>query len=203
VTDALKDAVDQACIDKGMPCIGVTARIGAILTAIVRCTRATRILELGTLGGYGAMCLARGNADARVDTVELQPAFVACAQRMIACHGFDRQIRVIQDDACAFLDTARDGHPYDLVFIDADKRSYPRYLKKAIEVVVDGGWIVADNVYAKGRLFRLAYHSPSVATLRTFSTHLATHPQLRAAVFDCDDGLALAQVVRRDRSDTR
>ncbi|MBU6145535.1 MAG: O-methyltransferase, partial [Paenibacillaceae bacterium] len=61
MTDALKDAVDQACLDRGMPCIGVTARIGSILTSIVRRTRAQRVLELGTLGGYGAMCLARGN----------------------------------------------------------------------------------------------------------------------------------------------
>lgn len=203
MTDALKDAVDQACLDRGMPCIGVTARIGSILTSIVRRTRAQRVLELGTLGGYGAMCLARGNAEARVDTVELQPAFAAVAQRMVACHGFAQRIRIIACDALAYLDAIVGKQMYDVVFIDADKRSYPQYLHKAIAVTVDCGWIVADNVYAKGRLFQLAYDSPSVATLRTFSTQLATHPQLRAVVFDCDDGLALAQVVRHDRSDYR
>lgn len=195
--DPLRERVDRTLIQAGMPTIGVSVKMGRLLTWIVQQTRPRHIVEIGTLGGYSAMCLARGNPTTQIETIELQASFVAVARSNIDQEGYARQIQVVHSDAAVHLVSLREQHRmFDLAFIDADKRSYPHYLDAVVPMMVVGGLILADNVFAKGRLYRTAYRSSSVDALRTFHEQLRVHPRLRAQIVHCDDGLAIAQVVR-------
>ena len=186
----------------GLPDIQVSPLQGRLLMLLARMQGARRILEIGTLGGYSTIWLARGLAEGgRLTTLEVDPrhAEVACAN--LACAGVGDVVDVLVGPA---LDTlprlASDGAgPFDLVFLDADKPNNPRYLEWALRLSRPGTAIVADNVVREGEVADPESTDPNVPGTRRFHELLAAEPRVSATVIQTVgskkwDGFALALV---------
>jgi predicted O-methyltransferase YrrM len=166
---------------------------GALLEVLARAIGARAILEIGTLEGYSTQWLARAlPPDGRLVTLEVDPARAAAAHEALG----DRA-EVIAGDARATLQQL-DG-PFDLIFIDADKRSSAIYLGHALRLSRPGTLIVADNVVRDGAVVDPHSHDPSVHGVRAFFDAVHDEPRLRATAIQTVgakgyDGFALAVV---------
>jgi predicted O-methyltransferase YrrM len=182
---------DDPVIDTGgLPPHEVTAPQGALLELLARAIGARRILEIGTLGGYSTSWLAR--AGARVVTLEVDPAYAEIAGRNLA--GLD--VELIVGPALETLPTVEG--PFDLIFIDADKRSNREYLRHALRLSRPGTLIVADNVIRGGAVVE-DFDDPSVQGVRAFFDALAAEQDVLATAIQTVggkgyDGFALALV---------
>ena len=139
----------------GLPAISVAPNQGKMLHLLVRATGARRVLEIGTLGGYSTIWLARGlPVDGRLVTLEYEPHHAAAAQANLARAGFAGRVEVRVGSAHDTLPVlaGENGAPFDLVFIDADKQSYAEYFDWALRLTRPGGLIIADNVIRKGEV---------------------------------------------------
>lgn len=210
ITDLLlgtDEALAAALADSaaaGLPDIAVSAAHGRLLTLLARATGARRILEIGTLGGYSAICLARGlHPGGRLVTLELQPAHADVARANIARAGLAGQVTVrVGPAAESLVHLADEGAaPFDLVFIDADKAGYVTYLEGALRLSRPGTLIIADNVVRRGRVIDPDSDDVNVQGVRRFNEALAADPRLSATILQTVgvkgyDGLALAVVGR-------
>lgn len=169
--------------------------VGRLLALLARARQARRVLEVGTAIGYGALCLARGAPEARVVTLEADAAMAAVAREFLQRGGvLDRvEVRV-----GAALDLLADLEgPLDLVYLDAAKREYRRYLDAVVPRMAIGGLLVADNLLWKGRVAEPPEQRDTDAdALRAFNGYLMMHPQLQAVVLPLGDGVGLAAKVR-------
>jgi len=190
----------------GLPAIDVTSLQGKFLEFLVRVSGARRILEIGTLGGYSTIWLARALPESgRVVTLELDPHHAEVARANLQGAGvLDRvEIRVGKAiESLATLARASDTPEdlFDLIFIDADKQSYPQYLVWSLKLSHPGTVIVADNVVREGRVADPACDDPNVQGVRRFTELLAAEPRLSATVLQTVgakgyDGFALAVVL--------
>jgi len=201
--DEKLDAALAANRKAGLPAIDVSRLQGKFLELLVRISGARRILEIGTLGGYSTIWLARGLPEGgRIVTLEFDPhhAEVACANLEHA-GVLDRvDLRVGRAiDTLPKLENTADS-PFDLIFIDADKESYPEYLDWTLRLSRVGTVIVADNVVRDGRVVEADCDDERVRGVRRFTERLAAEPRLNATVLQNVgtkgyDGLALAVVV--------
>jgi predicted O-methyltransferase YrrM len=188
----------QASAAAGLPRHEVSPTQAKLLHLVARITQARAILELGTLGGYSTIWLARAlPEDGRLVTLEAEPHYAAVARANIEQAGLDRLVDLRVGPA---LETLRqlDG-PFDLIFIDADKRSNPDYLDWALRLSRAGTVIVADNVIRDGGVLDAATTDPSAHGVRRFMDMVAAHPRLDATAIQTVgvkgwDGFALALV---------
>jgi predicted O-methyltransferase YrrM len=158
-----------------VPPHGVSPLQGRLLELIARLAGARRVLELGTLAGYSAIWLARGlPPGGRVVTLEADPAYAEIARANVAGLPVD----VVAGPALETL-PALEG-PFDLIFIDADKRSNPDYLGWALRLSRPGTVIVADNVVRGGAV--VGGDDPSARGVREFAELVAAEPRLTATV---------------------
>jgi predicted O-methyltransferase YrrM len=161
---ALAAALDASAA-AGLPPIAVTPAQGKLLHLLARAIGARRILELGTLGGYSTIWLARALAPGgRLVTLEANPDYAAVARANIERAGLDDVVELREGpalDALAAL-AAEGGEPFDLIFIDADKRRTPDYFTRALELSRPGSLIIADNVIRDGALLDAASEDPAV-----------------------------------------
>lgn len=137
----------------GLPAIEVTPLAGKLLHLLARMTRARRVLEVGTLGGYSTIWLARGiPSDGRVVTLELEQRHADVARANLERAGVSEQVEIVVGRAADTLPriAERGDEPFDLVFIDADKESNTIYLDWAIRLGHPGTVIVVDNVGRAG-----------------------------------------------------
>lgn len=173
-------AANQAA---GLPEIDVSPAQGRMLTLLAEIAGARRILEVGTLGGYSTICLARAlPADGRLVTLEIDPHHAQVARDNIAAAGFAERVDV---RAGAARDTlarmiGEGGEPFDLVFIDADKAGNPGYLRAALALTRPGTVIICDNVVRDGRVADAASDDPGVLGTRRMFEQVAAEPRLRA-----------------------
>ena len=182
----------------GLPEINVTPAQGRLLQVLACSHNARRVLEIGTLGGYSAICLARAlPSDGRVVTLELKPSHAEVARANIARAGLSDVVSVVVGQA---LDTLRtlDG-PFDLIFIDADKESYSAYLLATLRLVRAGSVIVADNVVRDGAIVETNSRDARVVGVQRFLEAVAAEPCLVATVVQTVgskgyDGFAVAVV---------
>ncbi|HEY7831407.1 MAG TPA: O-methyltransferase [Solirubrobacteraceae bacterium] len=199
---ALKDS-DAA----GLPPIAVTAPQGKLLQLLLRLARARTVLELGTLGGYSTIWLARAlPADGRLVSLEANPDYAKVAQANIARAGLDRVVEVRVGPALDTLPVlaAEGAGPFDAIFIDADKQNYPGYLEWAIKLSRPGTLLIGDNVVRNGAILDplLADSHSSEEVLqgvRRFYEMVAAEPRLSATAIQTVgskgyDGFALALV---------
>ncbi len=201
--DALAAALRDTAAG-GLPQIQVTPALGQLLAVLAAAVDARRILEVGTLGGYSAIWLARAlPADGRLVTLEIDSHHADVARRNIARAGLAERVEVIVAPARDTLDRfiAQGERPFDLVFIDADKDGYPDYLERALRLSRPGTLIVADNVVRGGAVVEAGNDDPRVAGIRRFNEMLANDPRLRATILQTVgdkgyDGIALALVER-------
>jgi predicted O-methyltransferase YrrM len=175
--DPALDAALKASAAAGLPPIAVSPAQGKLLNLLARAVGARRILELGTLGGYSTIWLARALPhDGRLVTLEADPKYVELARANIAHAGLSGIVELRLGPA---LDTlpqlaAERGDPFDLIFIDADKRNTPEYFTLALELSHPGSLIVADNVIRDGALIDHTSDDPAAQGGRRLHELLAT-----------------------------
>jgi predicted O-methyltransferase YrrM len=186
----------------GLPAIQISAGQGKLLYLLARMVGARRILELGTLGGYSTIWLARAlPGDGRLVTLEYAPHHAEVAKANIARAGLAHSIEVVVGPA---LDTlpgvikAADA-PFDLVFLDADKVNYPHYFAHIMRGVRSGSLVLADNVIRGGAVLDAARGDASAQATANFNRMVADDDRLEAVILQQvgvkgHDGLAIARV---------
>jgi predicted O-methyltransferase YrrM len=188
----------------GMPPIHVDPLQGKLLMMLAASLDARNILEVGTLGGYSTIWLARGLADGgRVITLEINPDFAEVARENYANTGLADRIEVRVGPALDTLATlhAEDIGPFDLVFIDADKPNTPNYFDWAVKLAREGTLIVVDNVVREGAILAAQSDSAHVRGLRDFFARAGADSRVTATAFQTvgskgHDGLAIVRVTQ-------
>jgi predicted O-methyltransferase YrrM len=198
-------ALEAALADSdaaGLPSINVSAVQGKLLHLLARMHGARNILEIGTLGGYSTIWLARAlPAGGRLITLEANPKHADVARANIARAGLAEVVELRLGkalDTLPQLDQENRG-PFDLIFIDADKPGYPEYLPWTLKLSRPGSLIIADNVVRKGGVADSANADPNVQGVRRFCELLAGEPRVNATIFQSVgskgyDGFAMALV---------
>lgn len=182
----------------GLPPIQVSANQGKLLMLMARMQGARSILEVGTLGGYSAIWLARGlGEEGRLVTLELDPGYAEVARGNLERAGLADRVDIRVGDAKESLATLTG--PFDLIFIDADKEGYPEYFVRALELSRIGTVIVGDNVVRDGAVIDPATDDPRVIGIRRFNELVATEPRVEATAIQMVgtkgyDGFAVALV---------
>jgi predicted O-methyltransferase YrrM len=203
--DAAMEAVLQASTAADLPAIAVSPSQGRFLFILAKAIGAKRILELGTLGGYSAVWLARAlPSDGRLVTVEFAARHAEVARRNFERAGVSHLIELKLGAALEVLPQleAERRAPFDFVFIDADKVHYPEYLDWALRLTRPGGLIVADNVVREGSVIDAASEDPSVQAVRRFMDRLEANRQVASTVIQTVgvkgyDGFAIVLVEAR------
>ena len=203
---AADDALDAALAANrkaGLPPIDVTPLQGKFLDLLVRISGARRILEIGTLGGYSTIWLARALPHGgRIVSLESSPHHAKVARANLRRAGVldcvDLRVGRAIETLSALEGTA--DAPFDLIFIDADKQSLAEYLEWALKLSRAGTVIVADNVVREGKMLDAKSGDPVIVGVRRFTEQLAAEPRLRSTVLQTVgmkgyDGFALAVVV--------
>jgi predicted O-methyltransferase YrrM len=195
--DPAQAAIEGSAQD-GLPKHEVSPPQGKLLHLLARMQGARRILELGTLGGYSTIWLAHAlPPDGRIVTLEADPAYAEAARRHVDRAGVGERVEIRVGPALETLPHV-DG-PFDLIFIDADKRSNPKYLEWSLKLSRPGTVIVADNVIRAGAVADPQAENPSVQGVRRFLDMVAADPRLDATAIQTVgakgwDGLVLALV---------
>jgi predicted O-methyltransferase YrrM len=200
--DPALEAALQASAAAGLPAINVSPNQGKLLGLLARVRGARLILEVGTLGGYSTIWLARAlPADGRLVTLEAEPKYAEVARANIARAGLAGVVELRLGPAQETLPRlAAEGRgPFDLIFIDADKQGYPDYLAWSLRLSRRGSLIVADNVVRKGVVADPATTDPLVQGVRRFNELLAAEPRVSATAIQTVgskgyDGFAVALV---------
>jgi predicted O-methyltransferase YrrM len=186
----------------GLPSIDVSPLQGRLLALLVRLTGARRILEVGTLGGYSTVCMARAlPPGGQVVTLELEPHHAELAQRNFGAAGLAEviELRVGSADRTLERMVADGAGPFDLVFIDADKPSNVIYLDAAVQLARPGTLIILDNVVRSGGVADGTSTDRNVMGSRAGIELLGSHPRLSATALQTVgskgyDGFAMAIV---------
>ncbi|MBI5058571.1 O-methyltransferase [candidate division KSB1 bacterium] len=201
--DAVLADVLRACDDAGLPRIQVAPNQGKLLQILGQVIGARQILEIGTLGGYSTIWLARGlPADGYLLTLEANSHHADVARANLRRAGYERTVEVRQGNALEILPelvAARRG-PFDLIFIDADKPSYAEYFAWSLKLARPGTLIIADNVIRHGEVANGASADPLVVGVRQFLAAVAAEPRVQATAIQtvgCKgwDGLAVMAVM--------
>ncbi len=198
---ALQAAVAEARAE-GLPQIQVSAGQGKLLYLLARLIGARRILEVGTLGGYSTIWLARAlPQDGFMVTLELEPAHARVAAKSLHRAGLIEKVELMVGPALESLPTlvARGVDPFDLVFLDADKVNYINYFNSIMQLVRPGSLILADNVIRAGAVLAPKADDPSAVAARDFNALVAADARLEAIVLQQvgikgHDGLVIARV---------
>jgi caffeoyl-CoA O-methyltransferase len=173
---------------------------GLHLEVIARAAGARRAVEVGTLGGYSGVCLLRGMGEgAFLHTFELLERNAAVARESFARAGLERRVAIHVGVARETLPGIEGEGPFDLVFVDADKASYPWYLEWAERNLRVGGVVLADNAFAFGHVHDPAWageDAGAVAPLRAFAERLARGGRFRATMIPTAEGLAMGVKIR-------
>lgn len=185
-----------------LPAIDVPPLLGKFLALLIQISGTKRVLEIGTLGGYSTIHLARAiPADGKVITLELDPHHAETARANLTRAGVIDRVEIRLGPALESLQAIHKSQtePFDLIFIDADKKSLPEYLDWSLKLAHKGTIIVADNVIRDGKIVNAKSSDQNVQGARSFLELAAAHPHLSATAFQTvdrkgHDGFALAVV---------
>ena len=195
--DALLEEVLSSIQENGMRSISVSPSTGKFLTMLVSISNARNILEIGALGGYSGICLARGfNGTGYLTSLELVESYAELANSNLAKAGFAEHVSYLVGPALESLDQLEKGHKqFDFFFIDADKENYNHYLEYCIRLAEDGALIVCDNVLARGSVARENdKQERHTEFMKKFNETVANHPQLDSILIPIGDGLTVSKV---------
>jgi predicted O-methyltransferase YrrM len=193
VLESIRDRARAA----GLPEIEVSAGQGKFLYLMAKLTGAARMLEVGTLGGYSTVWMARALPEGgQMTTLELDAAHAAFARETFRLAALEDVCHVIEGPALQSLQ-ALEG-PFDLVFLDANKDQYPDYLEEAARLLAPGGLFMADNVIRKGAVIDPPVDDVMAHGAAEFNRRLSSHPQFESIVLQQvgrkgHDGLAVAR----------
>ena len=202
-SDLVLEEVLRASAEAGLPAINVAPNQGKLLHLLARAQQARSILEVGTLGGYSTIWLARAlPEDGTLVTLEIDPAHAEVARANFERAGLADRIELREGralDALPELAEQGDG-PFDLVFIDADKPGNADYFRWAVRLSRPGTMIIVDNVVRAGAVIDADSPDPGVQGVRRMHEYIAAEPRVTATALQTVgtkgyDGFTLALVV--------
>lgn len=197
-SDPALEATLLASDEAGLPSIAVAPNQGKLLNLLARMIGAHSILEIGTLGGYSTIWLARAlPPQGRLVTLEFDPKHAGVARSNIDAAGLGGLVDIRVGKALDLLPDVEG--PFDLAFIDADKVNTPAYFEASLELIRPGGVIVVDNVVRGGAVADASSDDPSVQGIRRLHELIAAEPRVDATAFQTvgtkgHDGLTIALV---------
>ncbi len=192
---------------ENVPAIQISPLQGKLLQVLALACRARKILEIGALAGYSGVWLARGlPRDGKLISLEIDPRHAEIARATFAAAGLSDRAEVHVGPALALMHTLTPQAPFDLIFIDADKRNNPQYLDWALTLSRPGSLIVADNVIRRGRALQTPPPDESAAGAAEYTRKILGHPRLVSVAFpiitevsssadDGMDGIAISVVL--------
>ncbi|MEO1101774.1 MAG: O-methyltransferase [Pseudomonadota bacterium] len=195
--DPVLDDILARSTEAGLPDIQVSPGQGKLLYLLTKMIGASRVLEIGTLGGYSTVWLGRAMSGGELITIEFDEVHAAFASETLERADLKPASEVLCGRA---LDLLPDLEPhFDVVFLDANKDSYPAYLRHAVRLTRPGGLIIADNVVRDGAVLAPDGVDPQAVGAAAFNQALAEHPALEAIILQQvgikgHDGLAIARV---------
>ncbi|MFJ7669377.1 O-methyltransferase [Lysinibacillus sp. NPDC097195] len=199
--DKTLDNVLQTNKNANIPEIDVSPTQGKLLYLLAKIKGAQNILEIGTLGGYSSVWLARALPETgKVYTLEIDPTYAEIAKQNILQAGCGHKVEVIVGNALDSLPILKKSGPlFDFIFIDADKPNNPQYLKWALELANTGALIIADNVVRNGEVIDSKSEDERVQGVRHFMDLLEQEPRIEATAIQTVgikgyDGFVLATV---------
>jgi caffeoyl-CoA O-methyltransferase len=184
-----------------LPMIQVGDMDGLHLEVLTRAFNATRVVEIGTLGGYSGTCIARALPEnGKLYTLEVDSKHARIAQESFRLANLGHKIEILTGPALDNLPKLAPRGPFDLVFIDADKVNYPAYIAWAAENLRVGGALLGDNTFAWGMIADTKIDDPedreAVAALRNFNWIAARGGRFRATILPTGEGLTLGVKIR-------
>lgn len=198
------EEVIQSLVDHNMENISISPAAGKTLTMLVSATGAENILEIGALGGYSGICLARGmSSQGRLTSLELREDYAKLAHRNLKKSGYGEQVSYKTGPALESIsELKQEEKRFDFIFIDADKENYQHYLTESMKIAEDGALIVADNTLAQGTVADMK-NVPDRFTenMRNFNQVVADHPNLMSILMPIGDGLTISKVIKEAQDD--
>ena len=190
----------QAAKQAGLPEIQISPIQGKLLQLLAVACNAQKILEIGSLGGYSGIWLARAlPANGRFITLEINPTHATLVRNAFAQAGVSDRAEVQVGKALDLLPQLQNEAPFDLIFIDADKPPYPQYLEWALRLSRPGSIIVADNCIRSGKAFQEP-EDEGMAGIVAYNKRIASDPRLISLALAMDDdytdGFAISVVQR-------
>ena len=195
--DALLEEVIASIEENGMPAISVSPSSGKLLTMLTAISGAKNVLEIGALGGYSGICLARGfGSDGKLTSLELEERYALLASSNLVKAGFGDQVSYRTGAALLGLEKlVNERQQFDFFFIDADKENYENYLDYCIRLADTGALIVTDNVLAGGSVADEDIKPKRYTEImKKFNVTVANHPQLESLLIPIGDGLTISRV---------
>ena len=187
---SLREEADRT----GLPPIAVSADEGRLLQVLLTSVQARRVLEVGTLGGYSAIWMARAlPEDGELVTIEIDPKHAEFAKRYLERAGLANKVEIRIGRALDVLPSL-DGERFDAVFIDADKEPMPNYFEWALRLLRPGGLLIADNTLWGGRVFDDAEQDEKTTAVREFNRRMANDPRILSILVPTHDGVAIGVV---------
>ena len=176
---------------RGFPLINVSPSTGRVLQLLVSLSGGGRVLEVGTLGGYSAIWMARGlPTGGRLTTLELDPAHAAMAREFLDWAGVGDRVEILLGDARQRIAELGPDGSFDVVFLDADKEGYGLYASHAERLLRPGGLLLADNAFWDGRIVE-APEDAATRSLQAFNDDLAASSVFDGTILPVGDGLAM------------
>lgn len=196
--DHLAGLMEEA-VSAGLPDIAVSADVGRLLMLLTAMTRGRLAVEVGTLGGYSGIWIVRGLADdGRLITIDNQQKHADFAARQFERAGAIGKVDQRLGSAIEVLEElAREltPHSVDVVFIDAEKREYPKYWKRVRGLIAPGGLLIADNVLGSGSWWIDQEDDPQRQAADALNRSVASDPDFEAVAVPLREGLLIARRV--------
>ena len=187
---SLREEADRT----GLPPISISPDTGRLIQVLLTAIGAKRVLEVGTLGGYSAIWIARAlPAEGRLLSIDIDAGHADFARRYIRRAGVEAQVEVRVGRALDVL-ASLDGERFDAIFLDADKEPLPTYFEWALRLVRPGGLIIADNALWGGRVIDASATDDATAGVRELNRRMATDPRVAGILVPTHDGVAVGVV---------
>jgi predicted O-methyltransferase YrrM len=187
---SLREEADRT----GLPPIAVSADEGRLLQVLLTAISARRVLEVGTLGGYSAIWMARALPEnGKLLSIEIEPKHAEFARRYLERAGLGKRVEVRVGRALDVLPSL-DGERFDAAFIDADKEPMPTYFEWAVRLVRPGGLVIADNTLWGGKVYDDSERDEKTVAVREFNRRMASDPRVLSILVPTHDGVAIGVV---------
>jgi predicted O-methyltransferase YrrM len=178
----------------GLPPIAISADEGRLLQVLLTAIGARRVLEVGTLGGYSAICMARAlPPDGHLLSLEIEERHAAFARRYVDRAGLANRVEIRVGRALDVLPSL-DGERFDAMFLDADKEPLPTYFDWALRLVRPGGLIIGDNALWGGRVYAGESTDARTRGVQEFNRRMASDPRVLSILVPTHDGVAVGVV---------
>jgi predicted O-methyltransferase YrrM len=183
--DKVLEKVKERMDAHQLPPISISPYIGKLLTILSHLIQANRILEIGTLGGYSTIWLARALPEnGQLISLELDLKNAEVARENVIRADLHHKVEIKVGEALKSIRDMNHRHfpKFDLIFLDADKPNYPKYIEPMIQLCRSGGLIIADNLIRRGKIINPSPTDDQANALAEFNRTIASHPQLESVI---------------------